>query len=492
MDSINDKPIGSYDDLLSLFHESIKPASEFRGGAEMEKPGVFADGSPIPYEGEKGVSNLLLELTKKGWTPEAEKPGGPIIALLAATGASITLEPGSQLELSGAPLEHSHQICAEFRHHLAEIAPYSQAHGIKWLGLGFHPFATRGDYVMVPKQRYAIMKEYLPTRGSLALDMMLRTATVQANYDYLSEADAVLKMRVSLKLAPLTAAMFANSPFVEGKPFGGKSFRAKVWLDMDPDRSGLVPGMWKKNASFGDYVEWALDVPMFMFKRDGEKVENTGQTFRSFWKEGFQGHKPNYADWQTHLNTLFPEVRLKKTIEVRSADAQGARMACALPALWTGILYDDKALAAADAMTADWTHDEIHATRKELWNKGLQTKFRAGTFQPLAEKLIEIAEGGLERRGYKSASGNDERVHLARLKELVAKGQSRRPIASSRGSRTPKTSAPRSSPAPTSAPAERPLQFHARDVAASMKARTFARSFTPGADSTPLATSTAE
>ena len=322
-ETLNDKPITSYDDFLSLFHAAVKPASEFRVGAEMEKFGVYEDGTPVPYEGDSGVRAILEELAKKGWKPEAESEGGPLIALLR-DGASVTLEPGSQLELSGAPLLHAHQICAEFRAHLAEIAPFSQEKKIHWLGLGFHPFATRDAYTMVPKQRYAIMREYLPTRGSLALDMMLRTSTVQANYDYLSEADAMVKMRVALKLSPLTTAMFANSPFYEGQPFGGKSYRAKVWLDTDPDRSGLVPSLWKKNASFVDYVEWALDVPMFMFKRDGEKVVNTGQTFRSFWKSGFSGHKPTMSDWQTHLNTLFPEVRLKKTIEVRGADAQGA------------------------------------------------------------------------------------------------------------------------------------------------------------------------
>ncbi len=421
LETLNDKPVSSYDDLLSLFHAAIKPASEHRVGAEMEKFGVYEDGRPIPYDGESGVRAVLETLTKSGWTPEAETEGGPLIALLK-NGASVTLEPGSQLELSGAPLLHAHQICAEFRAHLAEIAPFSQDKRIHWLGLGFHPFAKREDYTMVPKQRYAVMREYLPTRGSLALDMMLRTSTVQANYDYSSEADAITKMRVALKLSPLTTAMFANSPFYEGQPFGGKSYRAKVWLDTDPDRSGLVPSLWKKSASFVDYVEWALDVPMFMFKRNGEKVANTGQTFRSFWKSGYAGHKPTMSDWQTHLNTLFPEVRLKKTIEVRGADAQGAKLACTLPALWTGILYDEKALAAADAMTADWTHDEVNASRKEIWQKGLGAKFRAGTLQPFAEKLIEIAEGGLERRGFLSPSGKDERAHLTRLKELVAAG----------------------------------------------------------------------
>lgn len=420
--SENEKPLTTYDELLALFHDAIKPASKFRIGAEMEKFGVYSDGSPVPYEGESGVLALMKELTSKGWTPEAETPDGPIIALLR-DGASITLEPGAQFELSGAPLDHAHQICAEFRAHLAELSFFSLRTGIKWLGVGFHPFSKREDYTLVPKHRYPIMRDYLPTRGGLALDMMLRTATVQANYDFSSEEDAMTKMRVALRLGPLTTAMFANSPFYEGKPFGGKSYRAKVWLDTDNDRSGLVPQMWKKNARFVDYVEWALDVPMFMFKRNGEKVVNTGQTFRSFFKSGFGGHRATFTDWQTHLNTLFPEVRLKRTIEVRGADAQSSRLACALPALYAGIFYDAQALAAADAMTHDWTLDEVNATRKEVYQKGLQSKFRAGDLVPLAEQLLTIAEGGLERRAQKSPSGKDERVHLTRLKELVGQGR---------------------------------------------------------------------
>jgi len=422
-DDTNEKPITTYEELLSVFHEAIKPVERFRVGAEMEKFGVFSDGSPLQYEGDNGVLALMKELAAtEGWKAEAEMEGGPLLALLK-DGASITLEPGSQFELSGAPLETCHQICAEFRGHMAELANFSERNGITWLGLGFHPFATREQFTMVPKQRYPVMRDYLPTRGSMALDMMLRTATVQANYDYLSEEDAMLKMRVALKLSPLTTALFANSPFVEGKPFGGKSMRAKVWLDVDNDRSGLVPTLWKKNAGFVDYVEWALDVPMFMFKRDGQKVGNTGQSFRSFWKSGYQGHKPNLTDWKTHLNTLFPEVRLKNTIEVRGADSQGAKLACTLPALWTGIFYDTKALAEADALTADWTHDEVAASRKEVWNKALQTRFRGATLQPIAEKVLEIAAGGLERRNFLSPSGKTERAHLTRLEELVSKGQ---------------------------------------------------------------------
>ncbi|MDB4945310.1 MAG: Glutamate--cysteine ligase [Labilithrix sp.] len=419
----NDKLITSYDDLLALFHEAEKPVERFRVGAEMEKFGVYEDGSPLPYEGDKGVLALMKELAAtKGWTPEDDGEGTPLLALLK-DGASITLEPGSQFELSGAPLLTCHEICAEFRGHMTELEDFSQREGVRWLGVGFHPFAKREDFVMVPKPRYPVMREYLPTKGSLALDMMLRTATVQANYDFHSEADAIIKMRVALKLAPLTTALFANSPFVEGQPFGGKSMRAKVWLDVDNDRSGLVQTMWKKSAKFVDYVEWALDIPMFMFKRGTQKFNNTGQTFRSFWKSGYQGHKPTLGDWKTHLNTVFPEVRLKNTIEVRGADSQGAKLACTLPALWTGIFYDDKALAATEALTADWTFDEVNATRKEVWQKALGARFRGATLQPVAEKLLAIAAGGLERRQHLSPSGKTERAHLTRLEELVSHGQ---------------------------------------------------------------------
>jgi glutamate--cysteine ligase len=414
-----DPPVRSYDDLLSLFYAAEKPRERWLVGPEMEKPGVYADLSPIPYSGERGVLRFLSMLQEKhGWKPEREYEGGPIIALVR-DGASITLEPGGQLELSGAAVKSIHEVCAEFRAHLKEIAPLSKELGITWLGLGFHPYARREDFEWVPKSRYGIMREYLPTRGAHALDMMLRTSTVQANYDFSSEADAMRKMRVALALSPVTTAMFANSPWKEKAPHGGVTYRGRVWLDVDPDRSGLLPALWMKDATYKDYVEWALDVPMFMFKRAGQKVANTGQTFRSFWQSGFQGHHALMSDWTTHLNTLFPEVRLKKTIEVRGADAQGQPMACALPALWTGILYDDKALAEAEALTESFTHPEAEALRALLWKDGLKAPFRGKKLAALAEKVIEIAEGGLERRDLKSPDGRDERLHLKRLKANV-------------------------------------------------------------------------
>ncbi len=415
------EPIRRRDDLLIPFSEACKPKEAWRIGPEMEKFGVFTDTRrPVPYHGERSILRVLEELSQKhGFAIEREHEGGPIIALSRA-GESITLEPGGQLELSGRTSETVHQVCAEQRAHLREIGPISAAMGVTWLGLGFQPFAAREDFEWVPKQRYGIMRKYLPTRGSHALDMMLRTCTVQANYDYASEADAMRKMRVALALSPLTTAMFANSPWKEGRPHGGLTYRGRVWLDVDPDRSGLVPRLWKPNAGFDDYVEWALDVPMFLFKRDGIAIANTGQTFRSFWKDGFEGHRPTLEDWRTHLNTLFPEVRLKKTIEVRGADAQSADMACALPALYTGIFYDEGALAQAEELVRGWTHDEVQELRPRACQEGLRAAFRGSKLADFASRLLAIADGGLERRKRVDASGHDERVHLARLKKLVS------------------------------------------------------------------------
>jgi glutamate--cysteine ligase len=419
------EPIRRPEDLVLPFTEACKPSSDWRIGPEMEKFGVFErTRAPLPYVGDRSISRVLAELASlHGWTPEREHEGGPIVAL-ARGDASVTLEPGGQLELSGGKSETIHQVCAELRGHMREIGPLSRSMGVRWLGVGFHPFARREDFEWVPKQRYAIMKRYLPPRGGHALDMMLRTCTVQANFDYASEKDAMRKMRIALALSPLVTAMFANSPWQEGRAHGGLTYRARTWLDVDGDRTGLLPALWKDDASFADYVEWALDVPMFLFKRAGKVIENTGQTFRAFHKTGFEGHAATLDDWKLHLNTLFPEVRLKKTIEVRGGDAQSADMACALPALWTGILYDESALAEAEALVADWTYEEVAELRGRVWRDGLRTTFRGATLTPLAERVVALAEGGLARRARVDArGGKDERVHLARLRKLVAQGR---------------------------------------------------------------------
>jgi glutamate--cysteine ligase len=414
--------IRRHDDLLVPFLEACKPVSEFRVGTEAEKIGVFADGSPLGYEGERGVSGLLKGLAAHhGWTPEAEYEGGPFIAL-KREGASVTLEPGCQLELSGAPLRTMHETAREFDVHHAELAPAMERIGARWLGLGFHPFASVGDLEWVPKLRYGVMRSYLPTRGAYALDMMQRTTTVQANFDFASEEDAMRKLRVSLKLSPLVTAMFANSPFVEGKLTGELSHRATVWLDVDNSRAGLLPFAWAESARFHDYIEWALDVPMFLVKRGDKLLHNTGQTFRDFLANGFEGERATNVDWETHLNTLFPEVRLKRTLEVRSADSQNAELLPALPTLWTGILYDEGALAEAEDLVRDLRHDDAAESRKHIPVEALRTVVAGKPLLAYAEKLIDIARGGLERRAFLDEHGRSEAIHLEPLAKLIARG----------------------------------------------------------------------
>ena len=417
----NDALIRSEDDLVAIFHDTASAGNVPRIGPEAEKFGIYgATLAPLHYEG--GVLRVLETLrTQHGWEADFEKAGGPLIAL-KKNDASVTLEPGCQLELSGAPAADIHGIRQELREHFQEIRAISDELGVRWLGLGFHPFAKREDLAWVPKARYGIMKRYLPTRGGHAIDMMLRTSTVQANLDYDSEVDAMRKVRVSQKIAPLCAALFANSPYLEGRRGEALSMRARVWLDVDPDRSGLLPALWTPKATYADYAAWALDIPMFLVKRGTEVLNNTGQTFRAFWKDGFEGHKPTLGDWQLHLNTLFPEVRLKRTIEIRSADAQGAELSCAVPALYAGLLYDERALGELDALTEPWSFDEVSALRAHVWKDGLRSPFRGALLAQVAEAVVTIAEGGLERRARKDAQGKDERIYLAALKALVARG----------------------------------------------------------------------
>jgi glutamate--cysteine ligase len=419
------QPLRSRDDLFAIFHEAMKPAGSFRIGVEAEKFGVDATtGAPLPYEGPRSVLRVLEALVARhGWTPEPEVPGGPLIAL-TRSGASITLEPGAQLELSGAPLDNIHQICLELSSHLAELRDISDELNISWLGIGFHPIAKQEELSWVPKQRYGIMKRYLPTVGANGLDMMRRTSTVQANFDYPSEEQAMRMLRVALRASPVTTAMFANSPFYEGKRFGGKSYRAHVWLDVHKARQGLVRPVLEGKGGFEDYVEWALDAPMFLVKRGAKVLENTGQPFRAFLADGFEGERATFGDWETHLNTLFPEVRLKRTIEVRGADAQPASLSCALPALWTGLLYDARALDEAEKLTESYSYDELEAIRPDVARLGLGATLRGKPLALLAEHLCGVAMAGLERRGRLNRNGRDERVHLNKIAALVEKGRS--------------------------------------------------------------------
>jgi glutamate--cysteine ligase len=422
----DETPVRSLEDLIAPLHESCKPRAEWRIGTEAEKHGVFRDGSAVPFVGERSVSAVLDRLAERhGWKRERESDddGSPWISLSRGD-ASITLEPGGQLELSGAPLRTIHETAAEFRAHLAEVHPIADELGITYLGLGFHPFARREDLPWVPKLRYPIMREYLPTRGALALDMMLRTCTVQSNHDYATEEDAMRKLRVALRLQPIATAMFANSPFVERRATGERSHRAAVWLAVDPDRSGLLPWAWARGRTFRDYVEWALDVPMFLIKRDGKLLRNTGQTFRAYLAEGYRGARATREDWMTHLNTLFPEVRLKKTLEMRGADSQRTELIPALPALWKGLIEDDEALTAAEAIADRWSAEEIEAARPQIARDALRTPLAGREIGEWASDLLTVAERGLRRIGEKDAAGNDESIHLAPLHRLVDEGRS--------------------------------------------------------------------
>lgn len=418
-----DAPLG-YDDLHRPFVEAFKPATEWRVGIEAERFGVMtASGRPIHYDGEAGVLSLFRDLIgRSGWAAESEVAGGPVIAL-SRSNAAITLEPGSQLELSGAPHRSLHDLAAEVAEHARELRDVSAPMGVSWLGLGFHPLARQDDLGWVPKVRYGIMRVYLASRGTQALEMMRRTATVQANFDYADEQDALRKLRVALRLSPVVSCIFANSPFVEGRLFGGKSRRMMVWLDVDPDRQGLLPRLWEADACLHDYIEWALDVPMFLFKRRGAFIQNTGQSFRSFMADGFQGHHATAADWAMHLNTLFPEVRLKRTLEVRGADSVPARWMPALPALWTGLLYDDVALEQAEALTSSWTFEQMQALRECGAMHALDAEFRGGRLSKVAETVMKIARDGLARRRVLDASQRDETILLDDIAALVGQGR---------------------------------------------------------------------
>lgn len=394
-------------------------------GTEAEKFGVLADSyTPLPYAGTRSVQAVLDGLVRRfGWHAESEYDGGEIIAL-TRDGASITLEPGGQLELSGAPFASIHDTHDEWTTHIAELRAVGEPLGIAWLGLGFHPFAHQSELPWVPKLRYGVMREYLPQRGSMGLDMMRRTCTVQANLDYGSEEDAMRKLRVALALSPIFTAMFANSPLAEGTLTGERTRRALVWLHTDPDRTGLLPFLWSGEASFERYVEWALDVPMFLVKRGSTIVHNTGQTFRAFLRDGYGGTHATADDWLMHLGTLFPEVRLKKTIELRGVDSLPSALTPALPALSKGLFYDSTALASADALAARIRYDEAVAVRRDVARYGIRALLGGREIAEWAAEVVALARAGLERLAAESrdARGSESR-YLEPLEALLAQKQ---------------------------------------------------------------------
>jgi glutamate--cysteine ligase len=427
MASDGDREIRSFDDLLAPFVEAQKGSQ--RIGMEAEKFGVVArSGAPVAYDGPCGVLDFFRALVQEhGWREVRETETGPVIALerSARFGVqNISLEPGAQFELSGAVLETVHDVRAELDEHLAEIEPTSRSCGVRWLACGYHPLATQDELPWVPKERYRIMREYFPSVGTRGVDMMRRTATVQVNLDYADEQDAMRKLRVASKLGPLATAVFANGPFTEGRVNGMKTERALVWLDTDPNRTGLLPQLLVEGAGFAGYVDWALDAPMYLFKRDGRVIANTQQTFRQFWKEGRDGHRATTGDWLMHLKTMFPEARLGRTLEVRGADSQPRRYMPAVAALWTGLLYDAESLAAADRIAAEYDYAEIQGMRADVGRRGLGADLRGRPLRELAERVVDLAQDGLRRRARVDAAGRDETFHLRPIAELVERGWS--------------------------------------------------------------------
>ncbi len=417
--------IESREDLLSIFAGGEKPREAWRIGTEHEKFVYrLADHRAPSWDEPGGIRDLLEGLTEFGWKPIEEN--GKIIALAGADG-NISLEPAGQLELSGAPLSDLHASCAESGRHLRQVKAVGDKLGLGFLGLGMWPDKSRAELPMMPKGRYKIMSEHMPRVGNLGLDMMLRTCTIQVNLDYSSEADMVKKFRVGLALQPVATALFANSPFTEGKPNGFKSFRSHIWEDTDPARTGMLPFVFDDDFGYERYCDYALDVPMYFVFRDGRYIDAAGLSFRDFLDGRLSvlpGEKPTLADWTDHLSTAFPEVRLKSFLEMRGADGGRWGRICALPALWVGLLYSDAALHAAWDRVKHWTIEEREALRHAVPREALGAAVPGGTtVRELAAEVLEIATNGLRERAQFNAAGDSEDGFLDPLREVVASGQ---------------------------------------------------------------------
>jgi glutamate--cysteine ligase len=417
-----DEPLREREQLLDYFRSAEKPADQWKVGSEYEKLGILSDSlEPVPYEGERGIAALLEALRlDHGFAPlrDAERLVG-----LEYDGKTLTLEPGGQLELSGAPLRSLHDSWRELRQHLDQLQHTSKRLGITWLALGLQPLIDIDRAPRMPRERYAIMREYLGRRDSLGLHMMHLTAGVQANLDYASAADLARKLRVALAASPVTTALFANSPLSNGVPNGFESRRAHIWRHTDPDRCGLLPFVfdpgWCAETAYERYVEWALDIPMLFIVRGGHHLPADGLTFRDFLRSGLRGHGAILADWNLHLTTLFPEVRVKRVLEVRSADAVPAALACALPAFWKGLLYDEAALAGAEQRLSHWTHADVDRLQVEASRTGLKAQAPDAPVLAVARELVELARGGLRRSGLRNEAGEDESIYLEPLFERI-------------------------------------------------------------------------
>ena len=420
-------PVERYEQLAEYLAEGCKPAADWRIGTEHEKFGFCKDTlKPLPYDGPRSIRAMLEGLAERyGWEPVTE--AGNIIGL-KKDGANVSLEPGGQLELSGAPLETIHQTCDEVNEHLEEVRTVAEEIGAGFMGLGAAPVWSHSDMPMMPKGRYRLMTDYMGRVGTLGTQMMYRTCTVQVNLDFASEADMVKKFRVALALQPVATALFANSPFLEGKPNGKLSWRSHIWQNLDADRTGMLPFVFEDGMGFERYVDYALDVPMYFVYRNGAYVDALGQSVRDFLKgklPALPGEVPTLSDWADHLTTIFPEARIKRFMEMRGADGGPWRRICALPALWVGLLYDQGALDAAWDLCRDWSADERDLLRAEVAEKGLKARVHGRSLRSVAAEVLNLSKAGLAARARAGSGGMvpDETHFLNALHEIVQRGE---------------------------------------------------------------------
>lgn len=420
-------PIENKIQLIEALSTGSKPKQQWRIGTEHEKFPFLTDSlKPVPYEGARSIRALLEGLRDRfGWQGVYENDN--IIALSDPNGmGNVSLEPGGQFELSGAPLESVHDTCEEVHEHLVQVREIGDALGIGFLGLGASPTWSRAETPVMPKGRYKIMAPYMDKVGRYGRDMMFRTCTVQVNLDFGSEADMVKKLRVSLALQPIAAALFANSPFLDGKPNGFLSFRSEVWTDTDNARSGMLPFAFEQGMGFERYVDYALDVPMYFVMRDGKYINTAGESFRKFLQgklPQLPGEKPVAKDWSDHITTIFPEVRLKQYLEMRGSDSGPWRRLCALPAFWTGLLYEDGPLNAAWDMVKNWTAAERQVLRDAVPRQGLKAMVRGRTIQDIAKNVLKLSRTGLEARNQQGCKGKTEASFLDVLDETASTGK---------------------------------------------------------------------
>jgi glutamate--cysteine ligase len=416
-------PIERYEQMAEYLASGCKPKEDWRIGTEHEKFGFCKDSLlPLPYEGERSIHAVLSALRDRHDWQELHE-AGKLIGL-TKDGANISLEPGGALELSGAPLETIHETCDEVNVHLKEVKGIADEIGVGFIGLGAAPTWMHEEMPLMPKGRYKLMDAYMGKVGTMGRTMMRRTSTVQVNLDYSSEADMIQKLRVGIALQPVAVALFANSPFFEGKPNGHKSWRSRVWRDTDNARAGMIPFVFDDDFGFERWVEYALDVPMYFVYRDGKYIDALGQSFRDFLDgklPALPGEKPTLSDWADHLTTAFPEARIKKYIEMRGADGGPWRRLCALPAFWVGLCYEQDSLDAAWDLVKDWDAETREALRVTASVDGLRAKVGNIDMHELSKSVLDIAHAGLAKRARPGAGGMipDETHFLNALMESV-------------------------------------------------------------------------